>query len=358
MTAGTIKSFAGSFGATRTANGTYTDTILATVLSPAFSISTDFDGYVDNVSIKEAIDSVGTKAYHDGTAFQNPITGMTLSSADTAPVLSIVNDQTAINTAKLERITNSGKMYDCTTGAGGAAVITFTGAMTAVLTSFQQYLRVLSGSCVISDSAGENTITPSGSTYVKYKKEGFTAVAARTVILTVAANSQVRFSGPDLEGLGFCTSWKPSEGATAARAATVLSYSTDDIPATGARKFPITWTPSTVLAGYIQYIWSSYTDANNELSIFYDGTNLTFRKRVSGTNYDATKALEAVVGQAYIVTGAINVDNTTKLGVAGEVYGGIQTNTTAPVIAATMEIGSRNGAGQTFAQIKDERVTN
>ena len=38
---------------------------------------------IDTVSVQENLDYPGTKAYHDGTAFQNPITGMTLSGSDT-----------------------------------------------------------------------------------------------------------------------------------------------------------------------------------------------------------------------------------------------------------------------------------
>ena len=49
------------------------------------------------------------------------------------------------------------------------------------------------------------------------------------------------------------------------------------------------------------YLWGSYVDANNSTSILHDGTNIIFRKRISGTNYDSTKALTYTAGTTYTV---------------------------------------------------------
>jgi len=276
------------------------------------------EAYIDTISAKEAIDYVGTKAYHNGTAFQNPITGMTLSG-DTAAVLSIVADQTAVEAAKLTTFTNGYKVYDVTTGVGGAGVVTFTGSIAAVQTSIGIRARVLSGSVVLSDSTGANDVALSGTTYARFAKENFLGTAARTVILTVAANSQVRFIIPTLVDSAYLPSPVPSAGAATTLAATTLSYPiTGNLPTSGTRHIQFNWKPAGYAVGTTQYLWSSYVDANNYTAIWYNGVIVTMEKKIAGVSEYVTSPLTATVGTAYTIDGYINSDNTLQLKVNGD----------------------------------------
>lgn len=113
-------------------------------------------------------------------------------------------------------------------------------------------------------------------------------------------------------------------------------------------------TPSGVLATE-QVLWSSYTDANNELSIRWSGTTLTFRKRVAGSNNDATIAAALVSGTTYTVTGNIYSDNSINIFLNGTA-GTASANTTAPVLGTTFQVGSSNGLLQFLGNIKDVSI--
>ena len=333
----------------RSADGTFEERIYVDSNSTFRFLATGFTGVISVVSLTETANAVGTKSFHDGSTFIQNIPGMTLSG-DVAAVLSTVDDQTEIDAAGLGSATNSGKLYDCTTDVGGAAVIAFTGAMTAVATSFQQYVRVLSGSCVISDSAGVNTIAPSGSTYVLYKKENFTAVDARTVIITVAASSQVRFSGVDLEELPFSTSWKPSEGATATRFDTILSV-TPPVYVSGIWHEQIYWTPRAVVAGRVETLLSQMSNATNGLGVISNGTTIYLEKLIAGVSEKATVTAVPVAGTQYILDAYMLADNTLVFKIDG-VSDDVNTSTTGAVtLGTTLYIGS-DGTTATVANME------
>lgn len=114
------------------------------------------------------------------------------------------------------------------------------------------------------------------------------------------------------------------------------------------------WTPKT-LAG-TQWLMGSYTSAAVQTGIFYDGTNVTFRKRLASTNYDATKTLTAVAGTTYLIRWEVKADNRTAIYVDG-VQGTDHTNTTAPTWAATIKIGNDgNSANQQVGSIKEFKI--
>jgi len=65
---------------------------------------------------------------------------------------------------------------------------------------------------------------------------------------------------------------------------------------------------TTVLSGSVEYIptavttaylFESYIDASNYTSVLYDGSKFVFRKRIGGTNYDATKTVAIAIGTKY-----------------------------------------------------------
>lgn len=311
---------------------------------------------------KEALDYPGTKAYHDGTTFQNPVTGMTLSG-DTAAVLSIVTDQTAIDAAIAAEIAkgqaadeallcalqlsrdNGYKSYDITTGAGGAGVVTFAGAMTAVATSMSDVIRVISGSCVISDSAGANTVTPSGSAYVRSKKENFTATATRTMIITVAASSQVRLLVPTLEELPFATSLNPSAGAASTHNADILSHPVaGNLPNTGRRHIKFSWTPGAVIAGRDEKFFYCGLDASNYIKIASNGVIIYFQKRVAGVDEFVCYTITPVAGTTYAIDAWFNADHTMGLKVNG--------------VSAGSGLGSEKVPNPTLLRVADWTINN
>lgn len=312
---------------------------------------------------KECIDYVGTKAYHDGTAWQNPITGMTISSADTSPVLSIVNDQTALEAMtvdQLDRVVNGWKAYDVTTGVTNEAVVTYSGAMAAVPTSISEYIRVLSGSCVLSDSSGTYTVTPTGTACTRYKKENFTPTAGATMKLTVAASSQVRFLLPQVESLPFCTSIMPSLGLATPRAAVDLyAPMTGNYPLTGTRHIPkLSWTPRNLSAGVVQCIWYSGQDASNYVALLATGsTEVKVEKCVAGVSEYTTFTGTFVEDTTYVLDVGFLEDNTMSLKVDSVEAQVNDSTTVAPVFGTTQWLGSKAGTLHMSGSLKDVSIT-
>jgi len=94
---------------------------------------------------------------------------------------------------------------------------------------------------------------------------------------------------------------------------------------------------------YTGYLWSSYTDANNSTSIFFDGTNLTFRKRVAGTNYDSTVAFTYAVHTRYTIV--CNWSSSGANVFAKGVKGTSNTNNSLFQISSSMHIGNDGNSG-------------
>jgi hypothetical protein len=318
----------GSGGATpsRTTVGTntYTDTVRCLNSGRFYAYgSGTFNGSVDNISVKENIDAVGTQAYYINGLWQQGITNMTLSG-DTNAVLSIVTDQTELVNAKLDNLTNDYKVYDLTTTAAGVAQVDFTGAMAAVISSLSVFARVIAGTATLSDSAGGNAVAITGSTYSRVKKENFTATVSRTLRLTCAASSQIRFIIPDLEEQPFVTSLKPSAGGTASRIATLETIPlSGNMPKSGnniSQPTVITqyWTPQGYgTAGQIKYILSSRVDASNYTALWYNGVIVCLEKKVAGVSEYVTFPLAAVIGTTYKLEALFYVDGTCGLKIDG-----------------------------------------
>lgn len=275
-------------------------------------------------SAKQDLGATGTKSYYvDGAFVQNmrnedDTIAMTLSGNTTAE-LSIVADQTAIDTFKYATVVNSYKVYDLRTTSGGSANVDIAGAMSAVITSMSLPCRILSGTVAITDSAGLNGVTPSGSVYYRYKKENFTAVAARILRVTNSASSQSRFFSPCVEELPFSTSLCPSEGATATRLATILSVPlTGNMPTPGRRCLPvITYIPKSVIIGRFEMIAYSVSDANNYIKVVSTGTVFYFEKCVSGVSEYAVVPIAAVAETNYSIRCWFNSDNTMRMTING-----------------------------------------
>lgn len=304
-------------------------------------------------SVKDVLWGTGTKSFYSGGAFIQNITGLTLSG-DTAAVLSIVTDETEILAAGLGAINPGFKVYKLD-NSGGSTDALATASGTAGNTNTHTWSTYVKGvgwfgrSLLVKYDFNTSALT-------WYSVTG-TPGATSTISCSAAAGQTVYFLAPQLEEQPAATSYIPTAGATATRAATSLSY-----PIAGNFGVPASikfdWTPATSNVAQSRYLLGSYTDANNSFGILHDGTNLIFRKRVGGTNYDATKALTPVAGTTYSIGARINADYTTDVFV-NAVKGTGNSNTSPPAATTTFKLGDLNGAnGVISSQIKNLKIYN
>ncbi|MBU2539160.1 MAG: hypothetical protein KKH22_12060 [Proteobacteria bacterium] len=273
---------------------------------------------IDNVSCKEAIDYVGTKAYHDGTAFQNPITGMTLSG-DVAAVLSIVTDQAAIEAAGLAKQTNGWKLYDLDNPGAATAWVTGSGAVGNLNPHALSVIgKVVSGSGLLTLSG----LVPFGFTNTSLaviKKENATPLTTGGLwSIGVSAGCKIRFLAPQLEEQPYATSIMPTLGAAATRAATVSTVPrAGNLPATGLRRIVLQWTSWGSVTGTTQCLWSSYVDASNYVALWANNAIVYGEKRVAGVSEFVTFVLTPTLMQTYEIDFGFWPDNTMFLKVDG-----------------------------------------
>lgn len=100
------------------------------------------------------------------------------------------------------------------------------------------------------------------------------------------------------------------------------------------------------------YIWGTYVDASNSTSIFHDGTNFVFRKRIAGVNYDSTIAYDYDANE--IIKIGVRASSTAGIDIfVNGTKGTNNANTTAIQKGTTYEIGSDgNGGNQANGLIK------
>ena len=207
-------------------------------------------------------------------------------------------------------------------------------------------LSVLAGAGSLLASGGTATITGAASATLGAPNT-FTVTVAGTVTVTITA-TVTRFqlnNGPFLCSYILNTG---AAGTTASSSAAVLQYPTTGNINAASGAIIIQFTPQRVPAGTVAYLWGSYTDANNQMALWHDGTNLIGRKRIAGVNYDATIALAYLNGTTY--KAAMSWDTIVGTDVfLGGVKGTNNANLTTAVVAATMQVGADgNGANQPF----------
>ena len=149
-------------------------------------------------------------------------------------------------------------------------------------------------------------------------------------------------------------------GAAVARNADVDQYPTTAGPIAAAGSIALDFTPYHAPSGTIA-LWGTYVGASNYTAILHDATNLIFRKRIAGSNYDATIANAFSSGTTYKIAATWGVAGTAIYldGVAGTPHA----NTTAAQIAATMQVGAdgnslqQPGAGTTNLRIWQRQLS-
>lgn len=175
--------------------------------------------------------------------------------------------------------------------------------------------------------------------------------SSKPVLFTGDGVSGVYAFGADVKAANFLSSYIATTTAAASRAATVLSYPTLNNIASGQFTIALEFTPTHTPSGTI-YLWGSYVDANNGTYLLHDGTNLILRKRIGGTNYDATIVNPFVANQMYriVAKSSHNGMNTMLDGKLGT----MNSNSSPAQLGTTFEVGSDGqGGNQPFAYIKD-----
>jgi len=213
------------------------------------------------------------------------------------------------------------------------------------------YVTWMTGTGSITTSAG--TATASGYGVAS-------SGTPNTIVVTVGGTVVFTVGGTVTTGtvesnvLNKPTSYNPTTSAAVTRAADLDSEPTSGNIVAAQGSLYLEFTPNHAPSGTI-YLWGTYVDANNSTSILHDGTNLIFRKRIAGVNYDATIALAFVSGTTYKVAASWGAAGTNIYlnGVAGTP----NANTTAAQIGTTMQEGADgNGAGQPAAQLRNRRT--
>ena len=257
------------------------------------------------------------------------------------------------------------------TGRDGAAAVASTLTATASNGTCRQTVTSASAtrtiSCDIKRKTGTGTIemtVDGGSTYTDITSQINGSTWARVQVTQAAVtNPSVGFrigtSGDaiyvdyfGLESASFASSRIHTTTAAVTRNAGSGSYASSSNITTANGVMVLEWTPPYTGMGTVA-LWGSYVDANNYTRIFHDGTNIVFRRRVSGVNYDATKALTYAAGTTYKIAARISDATGGDVFVAG-VKGTNSSNTSALQLGANFSVGhDGNGANHSFAPIRN-----
>jgi hypothetical protein len=117
------------------------------------------------------------------------------------------------------------------------------------------------------------------------------------------------------------------------------------------------WTPESAAQGVI-FLWGSYVDASNYTAILHDGANIIFRKRISGVNTDATKALAYVADTVYKIAATASSASGQQIYVDGTAGTG-HANTTDMQLGTDFEVGTDgNGANGADGQNRFHQIFN
>ena len=285
-------------------------------------------------------------------------TGIT-KSGDAASVITVADDTAEIELAGLIGVNASGMVYklDNSAGVGAAyAIVNGSPASTSphAYTLFARFTGPSNSGRFGWGLNTSKTFMDEGG-YQRYTALADPAVSGSNGRLTVTASAGaiVYFLLFQVEEGSYATSAIPLTSAAAVtRNADVYNYPiTNNLP-TNNVQIQLEWTPLQESMGTV-YLWGSYVDANNSTSILHDGTNIIFRKRISGTNYDSTKALTYTAGTTYTVKATAS-DSAGIMIAVGGVDGTGHANTTAMQLGPAFGVGTNgNGGGQASSAIRN-----
>ena len=315
--------------------------------------------FTANDTGKECIDRAGTKAYYD-TAFNNPITNMTLSG-DTAAVLSIVDDTAELTSAGLLGVCNGGKVYKLDNSAGSGASYCAIGGATGNTNvhSGAVYARKASTAsprCGWTATGGAEFGTVTLSAYTRVSGNNQTpSTTGQFEMITCIAGAVCYFILPQLEESPFATSITPSAGSAGSRIATVLSE-----PVSG--NLPVGTVGVTNLVRYSQDFSNAVWAKAGTYTV--TGTNVLNFPAGGGVDYSYQSAGTASVGSKYLfavkMSGSGTISLWTKSGASGTVQYFTITLTSTPTVfsnvitstdAGTLYAGIIRKAGDTATQV-------
>mgnify|MGYP000219781622 CR=1 FL=1 len=215
-----------------------------------------------------------------------------------------------------------------------------------VVTNWTAYTGVplasgISSSCIsYNDDYWRVSLTKTGTAEANYLMlfpAGATNPTQSTGIEDITAQGSAVFYGAQVELGSFATSYIPTTTVAVTRNGEIDSLPTSGNILAAAGTIALTFTPTHTPSGTIA-LWGTYVDASNYTAILHDATNLIFRKRIAGVNYDATIANAFTSGTTYKMAASWGSGGSTIYlnGVAGTPHA----NTTAAQIAATMQFGA------------------
>lgn len=273
----------------------------------------------------------------------NPDAGLvnTQKTGDAAATLTRVLDTTELALAGLDGVCTSGYVFKLDNSAGSteAHADMINGTVGNLNThSISCYARTTAGVCTMQlAETGIGIVTITGSSYTKYISENLTpASTANVFVIEAKAGAVVYFILNKLEEKDFVTSEIIIEGSAVTRNKDDLSYPTTNIPVNDC-VFSFDWTPTA--AGQDTAALYGSGDANDHLTIFVSGTTIFFKKRVSSTSYQISKALTYVDDTTYSVKGRLSSIDGIDLWIDGVKTTG-NANTSDAVYGANIYIGS------------------
>ena len=316
----------------RSANGTYTE-----VLNIATTFATNnliyirglasFTGSIDNVSVREVINAIGTKATSASTT---AIQGMILSG-DAAATAEIVADASAPN----------GRVVLLT--APTASKITY-GGTTGNTNTHSMSVNVRgSGQISLNTTGLANGAVTLGTPLTRVFRENVTpgATSAQMEITTIGSSVTAYFTLPQLEEGSFATSNIITAKATATRAATNLSVP-NPLPSNDFTVY-VEWVP--LLWGIPSRLFSSGTDTNNvEFLALSTGT---YARKLLAT---VDGASSVVVGASLRNRGVVTYSSTAGLvAFTNGVKGNVNANTQPTIQGAALTIGAKFDNSSVFS---------
>lgn len=174
-------------------------------------------------------------------------------------------------------------------------------------------------------------------------------------IRIVTSGDEVYVWGAQLEdGVSFASSYIPTTTVAVARNADIDSYVSASNIAAAAGSIVLSYTPTHTPSGTVA-LFGTYVDASNYTAILHDATNLIFRKRIAGVNYDATIANSFVAGTTYKMGCSWGAAGTSI--VLNGTVGTPHANTTNAQIGTNFQVGADgNSLQQPTASIKNLAV--
>lgn len=330
MTGGslTVKSGSGNSVGVISADGTYTFAGVCTGNnSVAFTPLSTFDGYLDDVSVKEVLPiwlptaangsqifpsqmihtRKGSFAKYDSTfkgflnepartnkvtaRKHNPVDTTNLTKAgDAAAVLSVVDDVAALTTAGLIGVCTNGKVYKLDNSAGAtAAYVSIGGAVGNTNPHcISAFVRGGAGNIGLTWGEGATAYAAAGAYQLRTSLNKSATAADRLLVVLANAGQVIYFILPQLEEGAFITSPIPGDTlAAVTRAAT--NYTRPTAGVLRANDWGIWQRVVPSAAGQAStFLWSSRVDVNNRVSISVTATVITFSKIIAGVATSAT----------------------------------------------------------------------